>query len=143
MFIWKQYPENFAFLILRIIELLKFVNFLKSRLIFNIFYYFQMFVNKLFPYLTWANLRKIKICFNVKFSTYYFHVKTYILAEFQICISVPLNINENPYIINQVSDDSLDPVEKCINLIIKYNFIQAYYLSKIGLRFEICFHSML
>ena len=26
-----------------------------------------------------------------------------------------LNINENPYIINQVSDDSLDPVEKCIN----------------------------
>ena len=30
-----------------------------------------------------------------------------------------LNINENPYIINQVSDDSLDPVEKCIN---KYKF---------------------
>ena len=30
-----------------------------------------------------------------------------------------LNINENSYIINQVSDDSLDSVEKCIN---KYKF---------------------
>ena len=30
-----------------------------------------------------------------------------------------LNMNENPYILNQVSDDSLDPVEKCIN---KYKF---------------------
>ena len=26
-----------------------------------------------------------------------------------------LKINENPYIINQVSDDILDSVEKCIN----------------------------
>ena len=63
----------------------------------------------------------------MKFSTYYFHVKTYILAEFQICISVPLNINENPYIINQVSDDSLDPVEKCIN---KYKFPPSILLIK-------------
>ena len=30
-----------------------------------------------------------------------------------------LNVNENPYIINQFSDDSLDPAEKCIN---KYKF---------------------
>ena len=30
-----------------------------------------------------------------------------------------LEINENPYIINQVSDDILNPVEKCIN---KYKF---------------------
>ena len=29
-------------------------------------------------------------CFNVKFSTYYFHMKIKVLAEFQICISVPL-----------------------------------------------------
>ena len=28
---------------------------------------------------------------NVKFSTYYFHMKTKILADFQICISVPLS----------------------------------------------------
>ena len=37
---------------------LKFVNFLKSRLIFNIFYCFWMFVNKLFTYLTYAYLKK-------------------------------------------------------------------------------------
>ena len=34
-----------------------------------------------------------KRCFNVKSSTYYFYMKTKILAEFQICISVPLNEN--------------------------------------------------
>ena len=31
-----------------------------------------------------------KRCLNVKFSTYYFHMKTKILAELQICIGVPL-----------------------------------------------------
>ena len=71
----------------------KFVNFLKSRLIFNIFYCFWMFVNKLFTYLTWAYLRKQKV-FNVKSSTYYFHMKTKALADFQICISVPLTFTE-------------------------------------------------
>ena len=48
-----------------------------------------MFVNKIFTYLTCAYLSKT--CFNVKSSTYYFHMKTKILADFQICISVPLN----------------------------------------------------
>ena len=47
--------ENFAFLILRILELFacevyKFLQ--KSRLIFNIFYCFLMFVKELFTYLT-------------------------------------------------------------------------------------------
>ena len=36
----------------------KFVNFLKSKLIFNIFYCFGMFVNRLFTYLTCAYLKK-------------------------------------------------------------------------------------
>ena len=42
VFILKEYPENFAFVILRILELFtcKFVNFLKSGLIFNISYSF-------------------------------------------------------------------------------------------------------
>ena len=38
-----------------------------------------------------------------------------------------LKINENPFIIKQVSGDILYSAEKCIN------FIQAYYLWKIGL----------
>ena len=48
-----------------------------------------MFVNKLFIYLT-CEIKKSKKCFNVKSSPYYFHIKTKILADFQICISVPL-----------------------------------------------------
>ena len=38
-----------------------------------------------------------------------------------------LNINKNPYIINQVSDDSLGPVEKYIN---KYKFHPSILLIK-------------
>ena len=38
-----------------------------------------------------------------------------------------LEINENLYIINQVSDDILDPVEKCIN---KYKFHPSILLIK-------------
>ena len=38
-----------------------------------------------------------------------------------------LKINENPYIINQVADDILDPIEKCIN---KYKFHRSTLLIK-------------
>ena len=64
---------------------------LKSRLIFNVFFGFWMFVNKLFINLTCAYLKKYKRCFNVKSSTYCFHMKTKIFSEFQIYIGVPLN----------------------------------------------------
>ena len=37
--------------------------------------------------------QKSKMCFNTKSSTYYFHMKTELLTDFQICISVPLNKN--------------------------------------------------
>ena len=36
-------------------------------------------------------ISKTKKCFIMKSSTYYFHLKTKILADFQICISVPLS----------------------------------------------------
>ena len=48
-----------------------------------------MLVNKFFTYLT-VHISQSKRCFNVKHSTYHFHMKTKILADFQICISVPL-----------------------------------------------------
>ena len=38
-----------------------------------------------------------------------------------------LQINENPYITNQVSDDILDTVEECIN---KYHFYPGILLIK-------------
>ena len=59
----------------------KFVNFLKSRLTFNISFCFRMFVN---------TISKSKRRFNVKPSTFYFCMKTKKLADFQICISVHL-----------------------------------------------------
>ena len=48
-----------------------------------------MFANKLFT-ISRAHISKSKRFLNVKSSKYYFHTKTKILANFQICISVPL-----------------------------------------------------
>ena len=48
-----------------------------------------MFVNKHFTYLACAYLKKGRF-FNVKSSTFYFHMTTKIVVEFHICISVPL-----------------------------------------------------
>ena len=45
---------------------------------------------KNFSYISRTHISKSKRCINVKCSTYYFHMKTKILADFQICISVPL-----------------------------------------------------
>ena len=42
-----------------------------------------MFLNKLFTYLTCAYLKR-KRCFDVKSSTYYFHMKTKISTDFHI-----------------------------------------------------------
>ena len=66
----------------------KFVNFLKIRLTFILFYCFWMFVNKFFTYISCAYLSIQKRCFNVKSLAYYFHVKTKLLTDFQICIGV-------------------------------------------------------
>ena len=50
-----------------------------------------MFVKKFFTYLiSQAHISESKRCVNVKSSTYYFLMKTKILADFQICISVSL-----------------------------------------------------
>ena len=48
-----------------------------------------MFIN--FSHITYAHITKGKRSFNVKSSTYYFHMKMKKSANFQICISVPLN----------------------------------------------------
>ena len=39
-----------------------------------------------------SHVRISERCFNAKSSTYHFHMKTKTLADFQICISVPLTI---------------------------------------------------
>ena len=89
MFVFiKQFPLSFALLIhLRV----KFVNFLKSRLILNIFYCFRMFLNKHF---THAHILKSKKWCKLKSSAYCFHVKAYLSTDFQIYIIVPLSIRK-------------------------------------------------
>ena len=42
--------------------------------------------------------QKVKGFFNVKSATYYFHIKTKILADFQTCIIVPLTPKNSPKI---------------------------------------------
>ena len=61
---------------------MKFVNFLKSRLIFNKFHCFS--------HISRAHIVKSKRCSKVKSSTYYFHKNTKIWADFQVCIRAPL-----------------------------------------------------
>ena len=70
---------------------MKFVFFLKSRLIFKMFFCFCMFVNKHFIN-TSAYISKSKRHHNAKTSAYYFYVRTKIPSNFHICIGVPLMI---------------------------------------------------
>ena len=67
----------------------KFVNFLKSRLIFNILCCFWMFVNNHFTYLTCTYLKKQKVL-SCQIFRIFFHVNKKISTGFQIYISVPL-----------------------------------------------------
>ena len=56
-----------------------------------------MFV-KNFSHVSSAHISKSKMCFNVKSSTYYFHIKMKILTDFQICINVPLSKDFHSFI---------------------------------------------
>ena len=50
-----------------------------------------MFGNKHFTYLGRADSES-KRCYNKIFSVHYFYAKTNMLADFQICVSVPLKL---------------------------------------------------
>ena len=73
---------------------MKFVFFLKSRLIFEIFYCFCMFVKKRFTD-TGAYISESKGWYNAKSSAYNFYMRTNVPLNFRICISVPLKISQN------------------------------------------------
>ena len=91
VFIQKQYRKSFAFLILTILALFArdICNFLKRQ---AIFYFVLLFLN-----VCNENFHVSHMCIsqNVKGvlmwnSRHYFHVKTKILVDFQICISMSL-----------------------------------------------------
>ena len=58
VFIYKQYPENVAFCKISSYFPVEFVNLLKIRLVFIVFYCFGMFLNKPFIYLTCVHISK-------------------------------------------------------------------------------------
>ena len=70
----------------------KIVFFLNIRLLFNIFCCFCMFVKNI-SYISSAYISKTKHCNNGKPSAYCFYVKTKMLVDFHIYISVPLMEN--------------------------------------------------
>ena len=63
------------------------------------------------------HISKSKRCFNVKSSTYYFHMKTKILADFYIYISVPLRKSTR--------------TTKKISFLLKENFLLSTLLRRV------------
>ena len=81
---------------------LKFVNVFKSRLLFNILLFLYV-CKKTFHKFHVRISQKENRCFNVKSSAYYFHMKTNILADFQICISVTFKVCIRFIVLLQIS----------------------------------------
>ena len=89
VFIWKQYPENFAFFILRILKLFarEVCKFLKKYANFYLILFFvHFFCNS--SHISRAPISKRERYFNAKSLAYYFYVKTKVLADFEICIKL-------------------------------------------------------
>ena len=78
---------------------MKFVHFLKSRLIFNIFCCFCV-----------CSISKCRRCFNVKSLTYCFHMKMKLLTDLQIFISVPFGLDMSS--LTEIQYLQIEPSEK-------------------------------
>ena len=79
---------------------MKFVFFLKSRLLFNISYVFLtypmfVYVCKQTFHIFWVHITQKVNAVIMQKLRHNFHVKTKVSLDFQICISVPLMIHEN------------------------------------------------
>ena len=76
---------------------MKFVLFLKIRLLFNIFHFSECLQTNI-SYISGADNSKSKCCCNAKHLAYYFCVKTKISVDFQIRISVLLSTLEDHFL---------------------------------------------
>ena len=118
----------------------KFVCFLKSRLVFNIFYCFLMFINKHFIYLGCASLKN-EWCYYTKPSAYYFYMRTKISEDFQICISVPLTLSwRSPISYRNQSIDLRSKIHKncTYRLFCKHNWTFYYYILDLTFDYKLC-----
>ena len=102
---------------------MKFVFFLKSRLIFKRFYCFCMFVNRHFTNMG-AYISKSKRCYNAKPSAYYFYMKTKISLDFHICIGVPLRSKQW---LSCSKEQMKRPLLWKLKFILFYPFCYAFY----------------
>ena len=122
----KTIPWRFRILNLknfRIICPWSFVNFLKSRLIFNIYYFWMLTFH--ISHVR-AHVSQSKRCVNVKSSTYYFPMKTKILADFQIFISVPFmsSLSTSAFkAIRSLSTGKLDTSTRSIFKLFRKSFV--------------------
>ena len=73
---------------------MKFVNFLKNTLILTYSIVAECLQTN-FSHFSSAHISESKRLFNMKSSTYYFLIKTKVLVDFQIFISVPLKNSTN------------------------------------------------
>ena len=101
-----------------------------------------MFTNK--PSISCAYISKSKRCFDVKYSTCYFHMKIKILTDFQICISLPLNTDcsllntADLYISTNISSFKYTDDDRC-KIIWALNINKAYGHDNISVRIiKIC-----
>ena len=75
-----------------------------------------MFVNKI-SHISRAHILKSKMYFNVKSSTYYFHMKAKTLADFEMCISVPLILaTAYSHKLGKYGGESILSSSKCIKV---------------------------
>ena len=122
----KTIPWRFRILNLKnfwIICPWSFANFLKSRLIFNIYYFWMLTFH--ISHVR-AHVSQSKRCFNVKSSTYYFPMKTKILADFQIFISVPFmsSLSTSAFkAIRSLSTGKLDTSTRSIFKLFRKSFV--------------------
>ena len=122
----KTIPWRFRILNLKnfwIICPWSFANFLKSRLIFNIYYFWMLTFH--ISHVR-AHVSQSKRCFNVKSSTYYFPMKTKILADFQIFVSVPFmsSLSTSAFkAIRSLSTGKLDTSTRSIFKLFRKSFV--------------------
>ena len=127
----KTISRKFRFPVPKILELfaLEICKLLKSSLIFCYSTVSECLKTNI-SHISPTHISKSKRCFNVKPSSYYFHMKTKILTDFQICISVNFKFFKR----SRIFESQLKSVLKAIVNLFSYE--EAFFFSDKA--FRIC-----
>ena len=96
---------------------------------------------KNFSHISLVHISKSKRCFHMKSLTYYFHMKTNILADFQICISVPLSRGKWMHIpiLTEVQIGSVRNAQKMLRFWLKIYFWSFFFKIRVTRMAVFCF----